>query len=715
MLNRKLPVALFFGAGLFGLSTVSADTGDATVLKVFGSSMTDVATQVTQGSTTTAARLRHDQNNQPGHEQPAIAMFVGPNGDNKTGIYFDRASNLYVPGSGVAAIKPIDNGDGTSDGNPAQGAMAMFQLVNTGCTGGSGGGNGTGGGNGMGGGSGSGGGTPVCAQLVSTYKPQFITSHSSYDYRAFNQPNAYAINGGSAIAVEYNYRVDNGNARTTRWLQVFNMQGQQILFNTKTNKLGEQQIYAKNNDDCNMNMDGHAGVVADFGPAVNFDPKVTSGYTSHVVMWRGCNGNGADNGWMDVMDITCDDQLNPTKCTWADKFDIALDQQEQRSRGYCSVDAANKNTAVCSWTAGNDEPQTKGVWLAAADITPGKYKGTDQQQAVYWSKLIDGRKQAANGIPATYAERAMHERVMVYNSATKALEPSSYIIWRSGDAYGQNDNNNKGGTYYRNNIGVFQIDPTTNELTTVVPLTDMSSLMLGLDGTHLGVSSVVFGTTDSLATQKPGLMLFTGSQNGGGTPAQINFLSLDNAPGMATGPSTLTVAGTASSGGASYDRSMYSNYLGQNPGNQGRNFSASLTVVNPFCVDGSMTKCDKLLTIIATTGKDSKEVANVSTSPVQDTCYASDDTAQTTPYKCAQLKLSSYISVIPVAQAGGGGGSGSGTGGGGGTGSGSDGGDGGDSGLTLGGCAATSGAGGATALLLIGLAAFARRRRSEEN
>ena len=172
---------------------------------------------------------------------------------------------------------------------------------------------------------------------------------------------------------------------------------------------------------------------------------------------------------------------------------------------------------------------------------------------------------------------------MVYNPATKALEPSSYIVWRSGDAYGNNDNNNKGGTYYRNNIGLFQIDPTTNALNTIVPLTDMSQQMLGLDGTHLGVSSVVFGQTDSIALQKPGLMLFTGSQNGGGTPAQINFLALDNAPGAAAAPSTLSVAGTASSGAASYDRSMYSNYLGQNPGNQGRNFSASLSVINPFC------------------------------------------------------------------------------------------------------------------------------------
>ena len=106
MIKSKIPLTLLLGAGLLGGSPAQADVGGATVLKVYGSSTTDVAKQVTKATTTTAARLRHDQNNQPGHEQPAIAMFTGPNGDNKTGIYVDRASNLYVPGSTTPALKP---------------------------------------------------------------------------------------------------------------------------------------------------------------------------------------------------------------------------------------------------------------------------------------------------------------------------------------------------------------------------------------------------------------------------------------------------------------------------------------------------------------------------------------------------------------------------------------------------------------------------------
>jgi hypothetical protein len=723
MTNRKLSVALFAAAGAFGLHTASADVGSPQVLKVFGSSMTDVAQRVTQGSATTAARLRHSQNNQPGHEQPAIAIFSGPNGDGKTGIYVDRASNLFVPGSATAAVLPVDPGiGGGQHDRPAQGAMAMFQLAqdNTGAVG---------------------------AKLLTSYTPQFITSHGSEQYRAFNQPNAYAINGGSAIAVEYNWRplpnlaepatLDN---RTKRYLQVFNMQGQQIL--QHTNKLtgqtvtGEKMIYAKINDDCNMNMDGHAGVVASTGPGS------TAGWlNSHIVMWRGCNGNGLDKGWMDVMNIQCNDPKAPTVCTHTDEFDIALDQQEERSRGYCSVDAANPNTAVCSWTAGNDQPQRDGVWLAAADITPGKYAGPggtpgfDRQKAVIWSTMIDGRKPAANGTPATHAQRAMHERVMVYDPTAPgpagtmgALVPSSFIIWRSGDARGNNDNNHKGGTYFHDNIGLFQIDSSTSHLTKTMPPTDYSQKLLGLDGTHLGISSVVMGQTDSLATQKPGLLLYVGSHTGGGTPAQISMLPLDAAPNAAAHamPSTMPtneiqVAGT---GAASFDRHMYSNYLGENPGNQGRNFSAALTVLNPYCADGSMGKCDKVLSILATTGKDPSEVANVTTTPVQDTCYASDDTAKSKPYSCAQLKLSAYITVMGIAQhngTGGGSGMGSGSGSnvgqgsGSGSGSGSSTGSGSDTstdpGTQLGGCSTGSGAGGALSFLLIGLASFIRRRR----
>jgi uncharacterized protein (TIGR03382 family) len=117
---------------------------------------------------------------------------------------------------------------------------------------------------------------------------------------------------------------------------------------------------------------------------------------------------------------------------------------------------------------------------------------------------------------------------------------------------------------------------------------------------------------------------------------------------------------------------------------------------------------------MATTGKDSKEVANVATSPIQDTCYASDDPTQTKPYPCAKLKLSSYLTVIPVAQAGTepGMGSGSGGGGGGGGGEGGGGDDTGSDSTTLGGCSA-GGAGGAGSafLLAIGLVGLVRRRR----
>jgi len=654
--TRKLSVALLVAAGVFGVDLGVSQAQTATVLKVFGSSTKDLAPAATQ--TGYASRLRRDQNNQPGHEHAAIAMF----GDNVHGIIVDRASNI----NGVRATDPNDDGNG----NAVQGAMAMFKLQADA--------------NGV-----------VSAVLDTSYTPQFITSHGSEQYRAFNQPDAYPINNGTAIAVEYNWRKAGGGNRTVRMLQVFNMQGQQILKNGNTT--GEKEIYAKTNDDCNMNMDGHAGVVASFDAT-----KVNS----HIVMWRGCNGNGADEGWMDVMDITCDSATAPTTCTHKDAFDIALDQDEERSRGYCSV-GTNPNIAVCTWTAGNNQPQRGGTWMAASDITPGT-TGNDRQDKILWMTMIDGRKTAtSDGIPNTYSERIMHERILA-EDANGNLLPTDSVIVRTGDGHGNNDNNRKGGRYYRDNIAVYQISPDitckTGCLKAVVPLQDMSKTLLGLDGTHLVPSFGLFGTEGSL---KPGLMLVGGSQTGGGVKAQVSMLGFDAAS------SSFKLIGTGNI--APYDRGLYSNDLGQNPGNQGRNFAASVMVPNVACTSAT-PGCTKYLALFATTGKDPTEVATANADgSVNDTCYAADDTTKTNGVPCARLKLSSYISVLPIAQtaaAGSGSGSGSGSGGGGGSGSGSSSdGSGSDPGTSLGGCSTTGGAGGAATFLLIGLAAIIRRRR----
>jgi uncharacterized protein (TIGR03382 family) len=128
------------------------------------------------------------------------------------------------------------------------------------------------------------------------------------------------------------------------------------------------------------------------------------------------------------------------------------------------------------------------------------------------------------------------------------------------------------------------------------------------------------------------------------------------------------------------------------------------TVANPFV--GTAGNNDKYLLISATSGK-----------TMASTCVGCTDTVSN-----PAIKLTAMLTVTPIAQAKGngtgggngmGGGNGGGTGGSGGSGDtgGSDG-SGSDPGTTLGGCN-TGGAstGGLATFLLIGLAAFIRRRR----
>ena len=90
---------------------------------------------------------------------------------------------------------------------------------------------------------------------------------------------------------------------------------------------------------------------------------------------------------------------------------------------------------------------------------------------------------------------------------------------------------------------------------------------------------------------------------------------------------------------APYDRHMYPNYLGHNPGNQGRNFSASVMIESPFAGKASSTGIvskDRYLMISATTGKDPLETANATN---DDKCLPAGTTTGT-PVPCASLKLS---------------------------------------------------------------------------
>ena len=490
---------------------------------------------------------------------------------------------------------------------------------------------------------------------------KFVTNNDGNEYRNANHPTAYTAFDGNTICAEYNYQ-PNGTNDTKRYLQCFDKAGANVLTQT--------QIYAKNNDDCSMNQDKSSTWV------VKAEANVTK-----LVAWRGCNGNGQDDGWATSYTLTKDAD---GKIAFKTIVDVSVCPREERSHGYCTTATDDPNTAYCSWTEGNTQPQRDGTWIAAIDIS-GQKNG---QQAIIWKQQIEGRKESPEGF-RTYSMRAMHDRILAVDPATKALVSTNRIVWRSGDVRGQNNTNGKGGAYLGNQMAVMELSRTAPPKY-VLPMTNMQGKLLGLDGTHLGMSTGLFGTTDNLM---PGMVFMHGSHTGGGYSGQLRAVGWDT--------QTNALKDLGSMATAPYDRHLYPNYLGNNPGNQGRNYSGVEFVKNPFV--GTNGSTDQYLMLLATTGKDPSEISQ------------------------PEKKLSAYLTVIPVAQtppmpatppstpgSGSGSGSGSGTDD---SASQQDPGTGEemttaeDPGAALGGCSTSGKNGGLITFLLVGLAAVIRRRR----
>jgi MYXO-CTERM domain-containing protein len=140
---------------------------------------------------------------------------------------------------------------------------------------------------------------------------------------------------------------------------------------------------------------------------------------------------------------------------------------------------------------------------------------------------------------------------------------------------------------------------------------DVTAMMLGTDATHLTEVATIIEDGTQLV---PALSMNAGSEDGGGTmtSSENKFLGVDLTA------KKFVDYGTHPAGG-SYDRHLYSQYLGQNPNNQGRNFAGALFVKNPFYAAGS----PQFLLLNAVTGKDPSQL----------------DPA---------IKTSSYLSIMPT-------------------------------------------------------------------
>ena len=495
--------------------------------------------------------LKMTDSEQPGNEMAAVVMFK----DGVHGLYFSMNTEL----NGVLANDRI------------QLAMVPFALTLDAADGG-------------------------VAATPDMATAKYITNNNGNQYRNAHHPAAYQINDGSAACVEYNFQPNNTN-NTKRYMQCYSATGAQLMPQT--------QIYAKTNDDCSMDKDG-----APTAKIATVDGKI-----NRFGAWRGCNGNGDDDGWYQGFTVSCNDAASPTSCTFKQDFDVSVCPREERSRGTVIVADADPNTAYAAWTEGNTQPQRDGTWIAAIDVTPGAHTGNNQQGAILWKQQIEGRIES--GGLTTYSMRAMMTNIMevaqtpTAGIATGGLVRTNKVLWRSGDLRGNNNNNNKGGTYYRNKMAVMQL--TRAGLSYVMPMTDVADTLDGLDGTHLGMTTGLFGEEGNLTA---GVAFLTGSHTGGGTAAAARVALYDAA--------TNTIKDGTSYGIGPYDRHLYPNYLGNNPSTQGRNFSAGQMIANPFF---DATHLDQYLMLFATTGKSTANMSN------------------------PKIKLSAFLSVLPIASA----------------------------------------------------------------
>jgi hypothetical protein len=441
--------------------------------------------------------------------------------------------------------------------------------------------------------------------LVKRAGERFVTDNDGNENRNGNKPELMPVNGGKNMLLMFNYQPDGGSD-TIRYAKVLDASCNEVPVRDASGKAQKQVvIMAKRNDDCDMHQSGE-------GPC---DVASDAGGATHLTCWAGCNGNGRDDGWINDITVTCESGADgsATSCTIKKNFDMSLAQREERSRGRCSVADADPDTAICTWTEGNNQPQRDGTWIAAVDISAGGEQGENADSRLLWKEQFDGRKEAGDGV-RTYSVRANQARVMRARP-DGSLERTDMLFMMTGDLDGRNRNNKKGGTYRAQQFAV--LEATREGLTTMIPEQDLSDLLVGIDATHLTACPAVVGAGDDLA---PAISLLQGSHNGGGAQEpSVKLVGWDRTANK------LVDLGTRRAGG-SYDRHLYSNYLGNNPGNQGRNFAGCALVKNPFAgMNGNTTA---YFLVHAMTGKSPANVGN------------------------AALKPSSYVSLLPVATIG---------------------------------------------------------------
>lgn len=383
----------------------------------------------------------------------------------------------------------------------------------------------------------------------------WATDNDGTEYRQAHNPFGYAVQGGKYLYVEYNWQ-PNGATNTNRYAAMFTRDLRRIPVNGQDQVL----VQAKNNDNCSGGGDGNGRGVVTYDGADGTD----------IGEWDLANGNGEDAGWFRQMRITCTGDGATAACNVTKVFDVVVAEEEERTRGHCDVGGADRSFAVCSWTEGDSQPMHEGVWIGAIDISRGGETGNNAESRLLWKQRIQrDTTMLVNGEQRDYyAMRMNHVRELALQP-DGSLAPTNRIIAEWGLNRGGNNNDKKGGRTDYVMGAVYEV--TRAGYTEVVPMTNITPLLLGFENTHTAVTSAAFGKGTEV---KPGFTMIVGSHTAKGS-AELRTIMWD--------PATKDFVNLGQHNlSRDYDRHLYSNYEGDNPGEQGRNFANCAVVKNPY-------------------------------------------------------------------------------------------------------------------------------------
>jgi hypothetical protein len=407
-----------------------------------------------------------------------------------------------------------------------------------------------------------------------TVRPQvagfrYLTQRQADENRAFHHPEVEAI-GGGRFAISANWD-RNGNTNTERYMQVVDsncnlipLTGNVTLRENNTSAT----IMAKDNDNCSGRQAGGGG-------SVHLYPDGTAAIMSHEL----CNGNGRDDGWANYLHVTC--AADNSSCHVDKKFDVSTIQREERSRGRCEQldldgDGAPE-TSVCCGTEGNSQPQREGVWCSGVDHATGAvlYK----EQVAYMGQTADGRPTWAMRIKML-AERDLTGR------------PTGTLVMQYNMHRGNNNDNQKGG--YDDKLMMAIARPTRDGLNITSQQDITQAVIEGqVEMTHATMFQTFAGTADA---PRPVFSFLTPNHNGSGA-VKARVLNIDFGADH-----TFRKGGVFTLGGP-YDGQKYSKYLGNNPNDQGRNFTDCHIVDNPFVAEPGKAQGLPVINLCALTGK----------------------------------------------------------------------------------------------------------------